>query len=574
MSILAQLFPTGMPTLASRVTTGVKAYSETPGILWARNESSAGVHVDEFEALSLSAVFAACNRMAGLKAMLPIGVYQKSASGREEKSSHSVSNLLNVQLNPEQTAFTGRFFMQFWKPLFGSACAEIGWDGTGRAARIWPLAPWRVATEWGDDGVMFFRVDGRRKVAADDMLYVPHLTEDGVTGKGFVHYALDSLGEGIAANRTAGRFFQNDMRPGGLLQNPGTPSPEARKRFREEWAESHGGEHNRHKTGVLWGGWTWIKDAGGIDPVKAQLLESRQFTVIEVARWLNVPPHWLAELGRSTWANIEHQGIETLTQVVSPLLVADEQEYDRKMLAPPKLYCKHNVNALLRGDMKTRGEFYRLMREIGAYTANDVLGLEDQNGIGEEGDKRFVPVNWQPADDLMTGGASRPSAEPVPEEEPSPEDDVPIPDELPDEPMVSQSRQVVSANIAEVTEHLLSMLCRKECNEANRATKKPDEFMKWMDGFYLEHESMMRDALAPVARLMGRLLGEVESSESLWASSWITLSREQLLDAMDGPREAWPNRMSTLLSSWKRRPMECALLWTKPLLEKEISHAP
>jgi phage portal protein BeeE len=101
------------------------------------------------------------------------------------------------------------------------------------------------------------------------------------------------------------------------------------------------------------------------------------------------------------------QSIEALIYCVAPLLTATEQEYDRKLLAPPRLYCKHNVNALLRADMKTRAEFYGKMKEIGVYTTNMILAFEDENGIGPEGDQRFVPVNWQPADDLMTGGEAQ-----------------------------------------------------------------------------------------------------------------------------------------------------------------------
>jgi phage portal protein BeeE len=39
--------------------------------------SSAGVRVDEYEALTISAVFAACFRLANVAAMLPVGIYQK-----------------------------------------------------------------------------------------------------------------------------------------------------------------------------------------------------------------------------------------------------------------------------------------------------------------------------------------------------------------------------------------------------------------------------------------------------------------------------------------------------------------
>lgn len=566
MPLLDRLFPKGMTTaLSSRVTTGIKSYSETPGVLWeARAKSSSGVTVDEQEALTLSAVFAACYRLAMLQAQLPIGVYERTPKGREERPQNSVSNLLNVQMSPEMTAFTGRSFMDFWKPLFGAACAEIVWDGAGRAARIYPIGPWRVQVKEDDvTGEVYYLVDGRRRMHPDDMLYVPHITSDGVTGQGFVHFAIESLGAAIAADRAASYFFKNDMKPGGLLRHPNTPNKEARDRFKHEWQAAHGGD-KRGAVGVLWGGWEWIKEAGGVDPNKAQLLESRQYGVLEVARWLNVPVHWLGDLTRSTWGNIEHQAIEMLTHVVMPLLVAKEQEYDRKMLTPPRLYCKHNVNALLRGDMKTRGEFYRLMREIGAFNANKVLALEDENGIGPEGDRYFVPVNWQPQDDLMTGAAAAKAMQP----EPAPE--APKPDEKNPVEEKPKPKKLAAASVAGVMEHLLAMLLKKECNEANRASKNPKAFMGWMDEFYPAYQEQMAAAVSPVGRWMADILGQPAGN---LAAEWAEASRRELLDAMDGPPEGWPARMAELLDRWQSRPAEMSLKWTDSLLQKEMTDA-
>lgn len=574
MSMLGRLFPKGLTTLSNRVVSGIKPYSETPGVLWAsRTTSTAGQVVDEESVLSLSAVFSACVRLASLQAQLPIGVYEKTDKGRVEKTENPASTLLNIAMNPEQTAFTGRFFMDFWKPLFGAAVAEIGWDGAGRAARLWPLGPWRVEVKQDErSDEIYYWVDGKRRVHTDDMLYIPHITQDGVTGKGFVHYAVESLGTGIAAEKAAGRFFKNNMRPGGMLRHPGNPPDKARKRFREEWRENHGGD-KQGEVGVLWGGWDWIREAGGIDPDKAQLLQSRQYTVLEVARWLNVPVHWLGDLTRATWANIEHQSIEMLTHILTPLLVAKEQEYDRKLLSPPRLYSKHNVNALLRGDMKTRAEFYRLMKEIGVFNTNKILALEDENGIGPEGDVRFVPVNWQPANDLMTGAsaakdiaASKPTPEP-------PAADVPA-DKPADKPVEKpKAKKPAAMSVAGVLEHLLTMLSKKECNEALRASKKPNTFMAWMDGFYPSFESQVSTAIKPAADLAFSLSSDVTFDWTVWAADWCKSSRDDLLSAMDGPAEEWPSRMTDLLAKWQNRPNEAAMDWTMPLLQMEIADA-
>lgn len=557
-SLLARLLPRRGDSLAGQVR-----YST--GVLFARPKSAAGVYVDEHAALTLSAVFAACYRLANIAAMLPLGVYGRGeAGGRRELPGHPAARLLGTAPNPDQTAFSARHFMQFWRPLCGAACAEITWDGAGRPAQLWPLEPWRVRPDWDETDTMFYRVDGTRRVAAADMVYVPHVTEDGVTGKGVIQFALDSLGAALAAEQSAGRFFQNDMRPAGILQNDGNPDPKARKQFREEWGANHGGVHNRGKVGVLWGGWKWVTTGMQIDPDKAQLLESREFSVLEVSRWLNVPPHWLNELTRATWNNIEQQSIEALIYSVSPMLVAYEQEYDRRLADPPRVYTKHNVNALLRTDAKSRGEFYRLMREIGAYSANQVLAFEDENGIGPEGDRRFVPVNWQPADDLMTGAAAQAAAaaaaKPAPAAGPAggkPAEPKPAAAKLGPDP-------AVAAALAGVAEHAAGMLLRKELNEARRAAKNARGLTQWMDEFYAGFEGTVAGGLLATAGLALAVKGAGAAADTParladgWAADWVRTSRAQLLAAMECKAEEWPNRSAALFLSWEGRAAEAA----------------
>ena len=59
----------------------------------------------------------------------------------------------------------------------------------------------------------------------------------------------------------------------------------------------------------------------------------------------------------------------------------NEQELNRKLLTPVERrrgwYFKFNTNALLRGDMKTRGEFYFKGIRSGWFKPNEVRAYED-----------------------------------------------------------------------------------------------------------------------------------------------------------------------------------------------------
>lgn len=52
------------------------------------------------------------------------------------------------------------------------------------------------------------------------------------------------------------------------------------------------------------------------------------------------------------------------------------------------------MNGLLRGDAKTRSEYYKNMNIVGAISANEIRALEDMNAY-EGGDTYFVQMNMQ-----------------------------------------------------------------------------------------------------------------------------------------------------------------------------------
>lgn len=55
-----------------------------------------------------------------------------------------------------------------------------------------------------------------------------------------------------------------------------------------------------------------------------------------------------------------------------------------------------NLNDLLRGDSAALPKLYKSLFMVGAASRNTILGLEDMNTIGHEGDRHFVPVSIVP----------------------------------------------------------------------------------------------------------------------------------------------------------------------------------
>ena len=143
----------------------------------------------------------------------------------------------------------------------------------------------------------------------------------------------------------------------------------------------------------------------GIPADDAQFIQSKKFTLEEIARFYGVQLHMIQNLDKSSFNNIEQQSIEFRTYCLGPWAVIWEQEIYKNLLNETEqmenYYAKFNFNALMRGDYKTRMEGYRTGVQMGLYSLNEVRQMEDENPItGDGGDtywvnSAMVPINMQ-----------------------------------------------------------------------------------------------------------------------------------------------------------------------------------
>ena len=98
----------------------------------------------------------------------------------------------------------------------------------------------------------------------------------------------------------------------------------------------------------------------------------------------------------TSWGSgIEHQGIGFVTYSLRPWLIRDEQAMKRCLLTAEgrkNYYLEYNVDSLLRGDSKARGEFYKTLFMLGAISQNEIRKKENMNPI-ENGNIYYIPLN-------------------------------------------------------------------------------------------------------------------------------------------------------------------------------------
>jgi HK97 family phage portal protein len=121
-----------------------------------------------------------------------------------------------------------------------------------------------------------------------------------------------------------------------------------------------------------------------VSPDDAQMIATREFSIEDVARWFGVPPHMIGSTAKVTsWGSgIEQLSIGFVTYTLLPWLKRWEQAIRRDLIGNKRRYfAEHNVDGLVRGDIKTRYEAYSIGRQMKWLSANDVRRFENLNPI-------------------------------------------------------------------------------------------------------------------------------------------------------------------------------------------------
>ena len=236
-----------------------------------------------------------------------------------------------------------------------------------------------------------------------DIIHLRGLSTNGYKGKSPIAVHRDNLALSVSAQDYGKRFFDQGGNMSGVFKYPSTLKPDAYQRLRKDLMAQAVGLHNAHVPLLLEGGMTYERIS--IPPEDAQFIATRKFQKTEIATIYGIPPHMIADLERATNNNIERQGMEFVQYCLLPYLVRIEEEFNRKLLRDDEFadyYFLFGLNGLLRGDAKTRSEYYKNMNFVGAISANEIRSLEDMNSY-DGGDEYFVQMNMQPVKNAING---------------------------------------------------------------------------------------------------------------------------------------------------------------------------
>ncbi|RVM91473.1 phage portal protein [Sinorhizobium meliloti] len=344
----------------------------------------AGEVVTDDSAMSLSAVWACVNLLAGTIASLPLMVYRTDAQGRRTVArGHALYRVLHDSPNYDQTAVDFWEFANASIELWGNAYARVE-RSVGQVSGLYPVAPALMSVRRLANGDLEYRwtENGRSFVETDaSMLHIRGFGGNPLGGMSTLHFGRNAFSLARAVDRSAGGMFKNGLRPSGVLTFEKWLSPEQRTLTKNELTEQFLGAANSGRPLVLEGGTKWEQLT--ISPEDAQMLESRGFSVEEICRIFGVPPFMVGHTQKVTsfGSGLEQQVLGFQKFTLRRRLKRIEQALEKQLLRPEDraagITIEFNLEGLLRGDSAARASFYQSGLTNGWMTINEVRALEN-----------------------------------------------------------------------------------------------------------------------------------------------------------------------------------------------------
>ena len=393
-----------MPTLKQRIDAFLKPESQRTDSFGLRSpfsqligQAESGVIVNHNTALTFSAVYQAIGLWGELPASLPIDFYEEKGANRHSIE-HPMKDLL-MEPNGLMNRFTFIEYLCSSLASMGNGVALLDMSRNGSPQQIIPVNPECVEPRMRD-GQLYYKIDDpdvgiKDTFFAEEIIHFRGRTKNRFWGMSPIDIARDNIGLALASEKFGSRFFKKGGNIKAVLETPNQLDDASFSQFKKRWDSFYSGEAGDHAVPILEYGITY--KPLGITPENAQFLQTRQFSIQDVARWFNLPPHMLGDLSRSTFSNIEHQDLQFVKYSFRPVIRRIEIELEHKLLRPEekgKIRIRFNLDGLLRGDLASVTSHIREMVVSGVMSPDEGRGLLNRNERADgRGGQYYDPAN-------------------------------------------------------------------------------------------------------------------------------------------------------------------------------------
>ncbi|MDM5270534.1 phage portal protein [Bacillus wiedmannii] len=321
-------------------------------------------------------IFAAVSRLSNSLASFPLKLYEGYS-----QTHTPLSDLIANTPNTNVTSFDFIRTMEVFRNIEGNAYALKRYDKKAQVISLDILDPTKVNPVVEKDSKdLYYEIhgdDGIYYIHNMDMIHVKHIHTTGYKGIKPLDVLRNSIDYDTKVKDFSLAQMENGIKASFVLKvaaNLSDPKKEAMLESFKKFYSTNG-------SGVI------IVDNGAtLDEISRDFIDTKVFEVERITRSrvatvYNLPPYLLGDFSDANFSSMEQQSLEFVQNTMIPIVRMYEQEFNRKLLIQKErsqgLCFKFNVNALLRGDIQTRGEFYSKGIRSGWFTPNEVRAYEE-----------------------------------------------------------------------------------------------------------------------------------------------------------------------------------------------------
>ena len=338
-------------------------------------------NIDDFTSTQLSGVFSALENISNAIAQLPIYI----TDGSNNEIEHYVKKLFYTN----QISKFNLFKQIVWDIyLKGNAFLYIRRDNKGVPTELVYLKPQQVTINYNENNhVLYYLANSlvKGKIAPIDII---HFYKNGIfDGKSTISFGAQSIELAKETDSVSKSYFRSGCNVNGIIKMLTNSTDKQRQEIQSAWQNNIG--KGKNGVAVMPQNVDYIKL--GSDANSAQMLESRQYNITEIARFFNISPVMLGDLSKASYSTLEMVLTQFVQVTLQPLVSMIQSELTRKLIPiTENAYINLDENYLIKFDKNTESNYYTNLVRGGIITVNEAreaLGFSKVEG----GDKLMIP---------------------------------------------------------------------------------------------------------------------------------------------------------------------------------------
>lgn len=337
----------------------------------------------------LSAFYAGIELISNQLAAVPIVVKDKTT----EKAipNHEILNAFS-SINISKFTLIKQLISDAYR--YGNGFAYIKRSSNGKPVSIIYRPHGSVGIIYNPLTMKLYYMDSAissKKIEPVNMIHIRKDSIDGINGISISKIGAKLFNLAKSTDSTAKDFFDSGCNVSGIITSVKPLNPKAKEEILQDWRSAFN-KTKANNVGVL--GYDLKYTPVSNNANDSQLLQSREFNVLEIARYLQINPLLLGvQKGGSAYGSLESAQLDLIIHTLLPWICLLEEEFNSKLILPSekdKIYIDFDENAIAFASKSDTANYYTSLVKNGIISINEArvgLGFGEKEGL----DDNFIP---------------------------------------------------------------------------------------------------------------------------------------------------------------------------------------